>query len=102
MSAATVTGHRVEIVYCRRCRFVLRATWLAQEILFSLGDVLAEVALVPGEGGIFEVRLDGNELFSRREVGRFPEAGELKRGIRDLIDPERSLGHSDKGSGAAP
>ena len=50
---------RVEIRYCRRCRFVLRAGWLAQELLFSLGEHLGEVALVPGDGGIFELWLDG-------------------------------------------
>lgn len=86
---------RVEIRYCRRCRFVLRAGWLAQELLFTLGDRLGEVALVPGEGGVFEVRLDGSVLFSRAQVGRFPEAKELKQLLRDRIAPGRDLGHSD-------
>lgn len=87
---------RVSIRYCGQCRFILRAGWLAQELLFSLGDAVGEVALVPGEGGVFEVRLDGELLFSRAEAGRFPESKELKQLVRDRIDPQRELGHSDR------
>lgn len=50
---------RGEIEYCAQCRFVLRASWLAQELLFTFGQDLGAVALVPGAGGIFEVRLNG-------------------------------------------
>ena len=87
---------RVCIHYCSQCRFVLRATWLAQEILFTFGDDLGEVALQPGTGGVFEVSLDGEVLFSRASSGRFPESKELKQLIRDKIDPGRDLGHSDR------
>lgn len=87
---------RVEIVYCRRCRFVLRATWLAQEVLFTLGDHLGEVALIPGEDGIFRVTFDGATVFDRKIEGRFPEPKEIKQAVRDRIAPEMDLGHSDK------
>lgn len=87
---------RVEIEYCRKCRFILRASWLSQELLFSLGDEIGEVALVPGEGGVFRVRVDGALVFCRREAGRFPESAELKRLIRDRIAPGKALGHSDR------
>ncbi|QHT65705.1 SelT/SelW/SelH family protein [Rhodocytophaga rosea] len=87
---------RVEIEYCTQCRWLLRAAWMAQELLTTFVDDLAEVALIPGTGGIFEVRLDDQLLFSRKEMGRFPEAKEVKQLIRDKIDPQRSLGHSDR------
>jgi selenoprotein W-related protein len=86
---------RVEIRYCEQCRFLLRAAWLAQELLTTFGGRLGEVALLPGSGGIFEVRLDGEVLFSRKDAGRFPESKELKQLIRDCIDPGMDLGHSD-------
>jgi selenoprotein W-related protein len=69
---------------------------MAQELLTTFVDDLAEVALVPGTGGVFDIRLDGQLLFSRKDAGRFPEAKEVKQLIRDLIDPARSLGHSDR------
>lgn len=86
---------RLEIEYCTRCRFVLRATWLAQELLMTFGDELGELVLVPGTGGVFEIRLDGDLLFSRKQSGRFPESKELKQLVRDRIAPGKDLGHSD-------
>lgn len=88
--------HQVEIEYCTQCRWLLRAAWMAQELLTTFEDDLRSVSLTPSTGGIFEVRLNGNTLFSRKEAGRFPESKELKQLIRDQIDPERHLGHSDK------
>lgn len=88
--------HHVEIEYCTQCRWLLRAAWLAQELLTTFESDLKAVSLMPGTGGIFEVRLNGAVLFSRKKEGRFPESKELKQLIRDQIDPERDLGHSDK------
>jgi selenoprotein W-related protein len=87
---------RVEIEYCTGCRFLLRAAWLAQELLTTFEAELGEVALRPGEGGVFEVRLGETVLWNRKAEGRFPEAKELKQRLRDVIAPEKSLGHSDR------
>jgi len=86
---------RLEIEYCTRCRWLLRAAWFAQELLTTFEGDLGEVALVPGSGGIFEVRLDGKVIWSREGEGRFPEAKELKQRVRDIVAPGRTLGHSD-------
>ncbi len=72
---------------------MLRAAYLAQELLTTFEKELGEVALVPGSGGIFEVTLDGETLATNRETKRMPEAGEVKRLLRDRIAPERSIGH---------
>jgi len=87
---------RIEIEYCTQCRFVLRATWMAQELLFTFADDLGEIALVPGSGGIFEVRVSGETLWSKKQRGRFPESNELKQLIRDRVAPGKDLGHSDR------
>jgi selenoprotein W-related protein len=84
---------RVEITYCTKCRFLLRASWMAQELLSTFGDDLGEVALVPGSGGIFEVTLDGAVIASNREDKQMPEPGTVKRAIRDRIAPGRKIGH---------
>ncbi len=86
----------VEITYCTQCRWLLRAAWLAQELLTTFEQDLYSVALRPGTGGIFEVSLNDELIFSRKEAGRFPEAKEIKQLVRDKVDPERHLGHSDK------
>jgi selenoprotein W-related protein len=86
----------IEITYCRKCRWLLRAAWMAQELLTTFEEELTEVALRPGTGGIFEVRLGDELIWSRKEKGRFPEIPELKQLVRDRVAPERSLGHSDR------
>ena len=93
---AKINSPRVEIHYCTQCRFVLRANWIAQELLLTFGDMIGELALVPALGGVFTVVLEGEEIFSRKEQGRFPESKELKQLIRDKIEPDMDLGHSDK------
>src|SRR5262245_6926929 len=87
---------RVEIEYCTQCRWLLRAAWTAQELLTTFQKELGEVALVPGTGGVFDIRLDDELLYSRKESGGHPELSELKRLVRDRIAPGRSLGHSDR------
>ncbi len=79
-----------------QCRWLLRSAWLAQELLTTFEADLTGVTLMPGTGGVFEVRLNGEVLFTRKLENRFPESKELKQLIRDRISPDRSLGHSDK------
>lgn len=88
---------RIVIAYCTRCGWLLRAAWLAQELLSTFGEQLGEVALAPGEPGTFEVRGgEGTVLWSRTDEGRFPEARELKQRVRDAAFPGRALGHADR------
>ena len=87
---------RIEIEFCTQCRWLLRAAWMAQELLSTFEQALVEVALVPGTGGIFEVRVNKQSIWSREQQGRFPEAKELKQLVRDVIAPEKDLGHSDR------
>ncbi|MCW5891092.1 MAG: SelT/SelW/SelH family protein [bacterium] len=88
-------GH-VEITYCTQCRWLLRAAWLAQELLTTFDAELAAVTLRPGRGGVFEVRLDGELVWSRADAGRFPEPKDVKQRVRDRIAPGRDLGHSER------
>lgn len=86
---------RVEIEYCRKCRWLLRAAWMAQELLATFEDELGGVTLVPGAGGVFVVRVDGESVWSREVEGRFPEIAELKRRVRDRVAPQKPLGHAE-------
>ena len=96
MAPAAPKAPRVEIEFCTQCRWLLRAAWMAQELLTTFEQELGEVALQPGTGGVFDVRLNGQTLFSRKTAGRFPESKELKQLVRDVIAPDRDLGHSDR------
>lgn len=95
----SVRTPRVEIVYCTQCRWLLRAAWMAQELLTTFSSELGEVALVPGQGGVFDISVDGQLLWSRQTQGRFPDIKELKQRLRDRIAPDKDLGHTDRPSG---
>lgn len=86
--------NRIEIKYCTRCRWLLRSAWIAQELLTTFEEEIGEMVLIPGTGGVFEVRVNGSLLWSRKDRGRFPELKELKQLIRDRIAPDKNLGHS--------
>src|SRR5215831_8961855 len=86
----------IEITYCRLCGWGLRAGWMAQELLTTFAEELGSVTLAPDRtGGVFEVRVDDEVIWSRKERGRFPELKEIKQLVRDRVAPGRSLGHTD-------
>jgi selenoprotein W-related protein len=87
---------RIEIEYCTQCRWLLRAAWMSQELLTTFEAEIGELALIPGDGGVFEIRADGATVWSRRDSGRFPEIKELKQLIRDIVAPAKDLGHVDR------
>jgi selT/selW/selH-like putative selenoprotein len=41
--------------------------------------------LLKGSRGVFDVRLDGELLFSKHEVHRFPEPGEVVAALRQRL-----------------
>lgn len=88
--------HSITITYCTQCRWMLRAAWMAQELLSTFDGEIAELTLKPGTGGVFEVTADSELVWSRKQEGRFPDITELKQRVRDVIAPEQDLGHSDK------
>ncbi|KAI1777891.1 Rdx family-domain-containing protein [Hypoxylon cercidicola] len=103
---------RVTIRFCTQCKWMLRAAYFAQELLSTFSTSLGEVALQPSTGGTFVVSIsfpDPNSssspaspsiqnrvLWDRKTDGGFPETKELKRRVRDAIEPGRDLGHVDR------
>jgi selenoprotein W-related protein len=69
---------------------------MAQELLTTFEQDLGGVTMVPATGGVFEVRVDGETIWSRNQEGRFPELAEIKQLVRDCVAPKRDLGHSDR------
>ncbi|KNC98119.1 selT/selW/selH selenoprotein domain-containing protein [Spizellomyces punctatus DAOM BR117] len=90
---------RIEIEYCPGCRWMLRAAWMAQELLTTFTEAVGEVALIPGNNAIYQIRIVVNDqvhlVWDRKTNGGFPEIKDLKQKVRDLIAPDMSLGHSD-------
>lgn len=96
-----MSSPRIAITYCTQCGWMLRAAWMAQELLSTFGAELDEVALKPGTGGVFVVTVDEAVIWERKRDGGFPDAPTLKQRVRDVAFPERDLGHADRKQDAA-
>jgi selenoprotein W-related protein len=86
----------VSITYCTQCNWLLRAGWMAQELLSTFGTELGGVTLVPGTGGVFEIRVGEALVWERSRDGGFPDVKALKQRVRDAFDAGRDLGHLDR------
>ncbi|KAG5964536.1 hypothetical protein E4U57_005216 [Claviceps arundinis] len=107
----------VTIRFCTQCRWMLRAAYYAQELLSTFSTSLGQVSLQPSTGGIFTITIQTSSspdvadmgtatatgtgevqvLWDRKRDGGFPEVKDLKRRVRDVVEPGRNLGHVDRG-----
>lgn len=87
----------ITIEYCPKCNWMMRAAYMAQELLTTFTDDVHGITLVPSEvSGRYMISVDTEVLFDRKRDGRFPEIKELKQAVRDKVAPGKSLGHSDR------
>lgn len=86
----------ITITYCCQCQWLLRAAWMAQELLSTFADDLAEVRLVPEKGGVYRIEVDQELVWERKRDGGFPDAKLIKQKVRNYAWPDKDLGHIDK------
>lgn len=87
---------KIVITYCCQCQWLLRAAWMAQELLSTFADDVSEVSLRPATGGVYRIDIDEVLIWERKRDGGFPDAKLIKQKVRDHAWPERLLGHIDK------
>ena len=75
---------KISIQYCTSWGYLNQALSLRESLERQFG-VKAE--LVKGMGGVFEISVNDNLLFSKKELGRFPNENE----IEDLIEGIESV-----------
>lgn len=86
----------IKIYYCTQCNWLLRSGWMAQELLQTFPDDIGELTLIPATGGRFEILLNDVSIWERKKDDGFPGPKDLKQRVRNIIDPERDLGHTDR------
>lgn len=59
---------------------------MATEIISKFPDQIGEICLHEGVGGAFEVRVNGQEVFSKLKTKRYPELSEIVEPIRQRIE----------------
>src|SRR3569623_917660 len=86
----------ITIEYCPKCNWLLRAAYMAQELLTTFAEELYGVTIQPSQTGEQYSIRDCNEvIFDRKDFGGFSEIIEIKQIERDKVSPEKNLGHSD-------
>ena len=75
---------KISITYCTSWGYLNQALSLRESIERQFG-IKAE--LIKGMGGVFEISVNDNLLFSKKELGRFPNENE----IEDLIEGIESV-----------
>ncbi|MES1226407.1 MAG: SelT/SelW/SelH family protein [Bacteroidota bacterium] len=86
----------ITIEYCPKCGWLLRAAYMAQELLTTFAGDVKAISLQPSEiNGDFHISINDKKIFDRKEYGGFPEIKELKQLVRDIVNPGKNLGHTD-------
>ena len=71
----------VSITYCSKWNYLPRASGLEAELVETFK---ADVDIIAGSDGVYDIVVDGRLLFSKKETGRFPDDGEILKLIRQL------------------
>jgi len=61
------------------------AIGLVASVLEEWEDVVGTVEVVPGVGGIFDVHVDGERVFTKSMLGRYPEPDEVTPLLRPVL-----------------
>lgn len=75
----------ITIEYCTSWGYVGRAVALARNLLNEHKNKLGGVNIIPSSGGVLEVSLDGDLVFSKKEFDRYPEKNEVEDLIKEKI-----------------
>ena len=73
---------KCKITYCGSWNYRPKAAGLAEELIRELG---IEPELVKSSGGVFEVEYEDDLIFSKKQIGRFPDPGEVLNLIRKKL-----------------
>ena len=68
---------KITIEYCGMWNYLPRASSLESQLKQRLPG--AQIELIEGRGGVFEVSVAGKKIFSKKQTGRFPEVDEILR-----------------------
>ena len=67
----------LSIEYCNVWNYLPRASRMAADLLEKYGNNVKELSLIPSDDGVYEVKNNGKLIFSKKDLGRFPELDEI-------------------------
>ena len=76
----------LEVVYCADCGYWPRTAWMLGELMLDIQHLVSAVTLIPDTKGLFEWKVNGELIFSKAALGRFPELDELRELVFAHLD----------------
>ncbi|MDE2966779.1 MAG: Rdx family protein [Chloroflexota bacterium] len=76
----------IEVVYCADCGYWPRTSWMLGELMTDIQHLVSDVKLIPDTKGLFEWSVNGDLVFSKAAMGRFPDMDELRELIYSRLD----------------
>ncbi len=73
----------ISIEYCAQWNYLPRASSLEAELKSRFPGV--ETKLISSGGGVYEIILEGELIFSKKTLGRFPDDGEVAALIKQAM-----------------
>lgn len=67
----------VSIHYCVPCDYSDYALNEAKTIIKNFQQNINQLTLITGSKGVFEIKVNNDLLFSKKELNRYPENGEI-------------------------
>ena len=75
---------KISIEYCAMWNYLPKASSLEVELKNNFPQ--ADISLISSGGGVFEISINGDLIFSKKALNRFPEGGEIKKLIMDILE----------------
>ena len=72
---------KISIEYCAMWNYLPKASSLEVELKSNFPQ--SNISLISSGGGVFEISLNGNLIFSKKALNRFPDDGEIKKLVMD-------------------
>lgn len=76
---------KIGIEYCTSWGYLDKAVSLAEDLLAKYKNNISSVELIPSSGGVFEISLNFKNIYSKKELNRYPNDGEIIELIEDNL-----------------
>ena len=75
----------IRIEYCTAWGYLAKAVSLTEDLLGKYKNNITKLELIPSTGGVYEISLNEKLIFSKKELNRYPEDGEIDKLIEENL-----------------
>ena len=75
----------VEIKYCVPCKYLNLALRHTEQLLNEFGGDITAMKLIPGDDGVYDVKVGGKVVYSTTKERRFPDYEVLQSAVKKAL-----------------